>query len=70
MQIIPTTIEQVMDWIDGGYELKRPTAILVRTLPGKDAFPEIVKYEWAQAQPAAPDFIPHQPSTSYQGSAL
>lgn len=70
MQIIPTTIEQVMDWIDGGYELKRPTAILVRTLPGKDAFHEIVKYEWAQAQPAAPDFIPHQPSTSYQGSAL
>lgn len=70
IQIIPTTIEQVMDWINGGYELKRPTAILVRALPGKDAFPEIVKYEWAQPQAAAPDFIPPQPSATYQGIAL
>ena len=67
--IPPTVIDQYALDCAEDY-LKRPTAILVRTLPGKDAFPEIVKYEWAQAQPAAPDFIPHQPSTSYQGSAL
>jgi DNA repair protein RadD len=41
----PTIITQnVVDNADE--DLKRPTAILVRTLPGKDAFPEIVKYEW------------------------
>lgn len=32
---------------DAGRDLKTPTAILVRTLPGKNTFPEIVKYEWS-----------------------
>lgn len=46
MKFIPITVNQVMDWIDGGYEPKQPTAIHVQ--PARDAkgWPEIVKYEW------------------------
>lgn len=46
MKICPTEIQQALDWIDGGFELKQPAAIYVR--PARDAkgWPEIVKYEW------------------------
>lgn len=46
MKFIPITVNQVMDWIDGGYEPKQPTAIHVRLARDAKGWPEIVKYEW------------------------
>lgn len=50
MKICPTAVRQAIEWIDGGFELKTPTAIYVR--PGRTAkeYPTIVQYEWADAE--------------------
>ena len=46
-------------WLQFTDMLHQPTAILVRTLPGKDAFPEIVKYEWEPDSQPIPIEYPH-----------
>lgn len=51
--IRPGSIQKAIERIDDG-DLNRPTAIHVRTLPGKDAFPEIVKYEWEPVSQTLP----------------
>jgi DNA repair protein RadD len=43
---LPGTVEQLLDWIKGGFELARPAAIHIRPGTGNKKFPEIVRYEW------------------------
>jgi len=53
MKICPTEIQQVLDWIDNGFELKQPAAIHVRPARDVKSYPEIVRYEWpAETKPA------------------
>ncbi|HES76515.1 MAG TPA: DEAD/DEAH box helicase [bacterium] len=40
---LPTTVNQAMEWINGGYQLQQPKAIHV-AINGK--YPEIIDYEW------------------------
>lgn len=43
---IPLSVQQAIDWIDGGFKLKQPTALHIRPPVSRDGFPEIVRYEW------------------------
>jgi DNA repair protein RadD len=43
---LPGSIDQLLDWIDGGFEFAVPTAIHVRPPASKDGFPEITRYEF------------------------
>lgn len=42
----PGTVDQLLDWIKGGFELTRPTAIHLRPGNNNKKYPEIVRYEW------------------------
>ena len=50
MKICPTEIQQVLDWIDNGFELKQPAAIHVRPARDAKSYPEIVRYEWSSTE--------------------
>jgi DNA repair protein RadD len=45
MDFVPGTVDQAMDWIDGGFTLRQPTCVVVNE-SGK--YPEIASFEWGQ----------------------
>lgn len=47
MEFVPRTVDQCIEWIDGGYTMRKPSAIMVSE-SGK--YPEILSYEWKDAQ--------------------
>ena len=42
----PGTVDQLLDWIKGGFYLTQPTAIHLRPGNNNKKYPEIVRYEW------------------------
>jgi DNA repair protein RadD len=47
---LPGTVDQALEWLDDGFQLRRPAAIVVNETA---KFPEIVSYEWNPAGGAA-----------------
>jgi DNA repair protein RadD len=46
MKMVPGNVEQCIEWIDGGFKLKQPTAIIVNE---SMKYPQIISQEWEQA---------------------
>jgi DNA repair protein RadD len=44
MEFVPRTVDQALEWINGGFELTAPTTIIINE-SGK--YPEIISYEWS-----------------------
>lgn len=47
--MLPSGTDQAMTWINGGFSLKHPTHITLRRAAEKGGYPEIVRYEWDEA---------------------
>ena len=44
MEFVPRTVDQALEWINGGFDLTSPTGIIINE-SGK--YPEIINYEWS-----------------------
>lgn len=45
MQFVPSSVDQCIEWLDGGFSLQFPSAIIVNE---SAKYPEIVSYEWSK----------------------